>query len=745
MPLSIMDKPALSSASIARIAIAVPLNRLFDYRIPASIAAETLQPGVRVRVPFGRSHKIGLLLELTDSSNIAESRLKAIDTVLDEQPVLNPQQLALMHWASRYYHHPVGEVFLTALPVALRKGKAARQVKEYAYQLTESGRQADAGNLKRAKRQQALLLWFQQHSGRLTQAQLNAWHANWRSIVKALIDKGLLEKTGIKTGPANDLLRQPALPANAAQQQAIDTITANLHRFQSYLLEGVTGSGKTEVYLQIIEPVLKNNRQVLVLLPEITLTPQLEQRFRQRFQVAIVSSHSRMTDQARLNAWLKMQTGEAAIMLGTRSALFTPLKNPGMIILDEEHDSSFKQQEGFRFSARDVALVQARNLGIPIVLGSATPSLDSLYNVQKKRFEKLRLPARAGVASKPQFLLLDVRNKKMREGLSEHLLEQIRQTLARKEQVLLFLNRRGYAPVQMCHSCGYVSRCHRCDANLVMHIGEHKLRCHHCASEQPLTQICPACRSAQLQAVGRGTERVEQTLNELFADKTIIRLDRDSTQRKGSLENYLEQINQGQADIILGTQMLAKGHHFPNVTLVAILDVDSGLFSVDFHSAEKMAQMIVQVAGRAGRAEKPGKVLLQTHHPDHPLLVTIIRQGYQAFAEAALAERQQAELPPYSFQALLRVQAANPLAPKQFLQELVEKLQQENSPAVLVLGPVIAPMAKKAGQFRYQLLLQSKQRKALHALLDEMVVHIETLKSAKKIRWSLDVDPVSLY
>jgi primosomal protein N' (replication factor Y) len=740
-----MDKPAFSPASIARIAIPVPLNRLFDYRIPAGIAPETLQPGIRIRVPFGRTHKIGLLLEVAKNSTIAESRLKDIDAVLDQQPVLNSQQLALMHWASRYYHHPIGEVFLTALPVALRKGKAVKQKLEYGYCLTESGRQTDASGLTRAKQQQALLRWFQQHSQILTQTEISTWHKNWRSIVKGLIDKGLVEKTQASAESMPTLLRQPPLSANAAQQQAIETITASLHRFQAYLLEGVTGSGKTEVYLQIIEPVLKNHRQVLILLPEITLTPQLEQRFRQRFQVPIVSSHSRMTDQARLNAWLKMQSGEAAIMLGTRSALFTPLKNPGMIILDEEHDSSFKQQEGFRFSARDVALVQARNLDIPIVLGSATPSLESLYNVQKKRLHKLALPARAGVASKPTFQLLDVRNKKMHDGLSEHLLAQIRQTLARKEQVLLFLNRRGFAPVQMCHSCGYVSRCHRCDANLVMHVADHKLRCHHCGSEQPLTDICPACRSAQLQAVGRGTERVEQTLNELFADKTIIRLDRDSTQRKGSLEDYLNRINQGQVDIILGTQMLAKGHHFPNVTLVAILDVDSGLFSVDFHSAEKMAQMIVQVAGRAGRAEKPGKVLLQTHHPDHPLLITIIQQGYAAFAEAALAERQQAELPPYSFQALLRVQASNPQAPKQFLQELAEKLAQENIPDVLVLGPVIAPMAKKAGQFRYQLLLQSKQRKALHSLLDTMVLHIEDMKSAKKIRWSLDVDPVSLY
>ncbi len=736
-----MGKPS----SIARVALPVPLNRLFDYLIPAELMAEGLKPGIRVRVPFGKSHKTGLLLEVADNSEIEASRLKAIDQVLDQQPVLNSQQLALMHWASRYYHHPIGEVFLTALPVALRKGKAVKQIVEYRYRLTETGLETDLDTLNRARRQQALLSWFQQHRGELQQSQLSEWHDNWRNVVRALIDKGLVEKTEKTSDVSLAFLRQPVLSANSAQQQAIDAITSNLQEFHAWLLEGVTGSGKTEVYLQIIEPVLEKHQQILLLLPEITLTPQLEQRFRQRFQVEIVSSHSRMTDQARLNAWLKMQSGQAAIMLGTRSALFTPLKNPGMIILDEEHDSSFKQQEGFRFSARDVALVQARNLNIPIVLGSATPSLESLYNVEKKRLKKLTLPARAGKACKPDFQLLDVRNKKMHDGLSDQLIRQINQTLEKNEQVLLFLNRRGYAPVQMCHGCGYVSRCHRCDANLVIHVAEHRLRCHHCGSEQPLTQVCPACQAAQLQPVGRGTERVEQTLKALFSDKTIIRLDRDSTQRKGSLENYLDQINQGQADIILGTQMLAKGHHFPNVTLVAILDVDSGLFSIDFHSAEKMAQMIVQVAGRAGRAEKQGKVLLQTHHPDPPLLVTIINEGYAAFAKAALHERRLAELPPFSFQALLRVQAANPQLPKQFLQELVKNLMAENCADVLILGPVIAPMAKKAGQFRFQLLLQSKQRKSLHALLDKMLLHIDGMKSAKKIRWSLDVDPVSLY
>ena len=432
-------------------------------------------------------------------------------------------------------------------------------------------------------------------------------------------------------------------------------------------------------------------------------------------------------------------------MLGTRSALFTPLKNPGLIILDEEHDASFKQQEGFRFSARDIAVVRGKLLHIPVLLGSATPSLESLHNVDKHRYRLLHLPDRAGNAIAPVLQLLDIRNKRMQEGLSEALIAQMRLTLAKNEQVLLFLNRRGFAPTLICHGCGWVARCLRCDANLVIHADEHCLRCHHCGQEQRLIKHCPACKVGELTPLGLGTERVEKVLAELFADKVSVRLDRDSTQRKGSLENYLQQINRGEVDIILGTQMLAKGHHFPNVTLVAILDVDSGLFSIDFHAAEKLAQMIVQVSGRAGRAEKPGKVIMQTRQPEHPLLTTLIREGYRSFAKTALAERKDALLPPFSHQALLRVQAGDVDAPPLFFQAVAALVQSLNAGHTQVLGPVSAPMARRAGLYRYQLLFQNTRRQELHVLLDALVPEIAKLKQAKKVRWTLDVDPVDLY
>ncbi|WP_031434379.1 primosomal protein N' [Methylomarinum vadi] len=740
-----MAKLAVASKQICKIAVPMPLYRLFDYLLPDSIDPASLQIGIRVSVPFGKQKKTGVLLEVCQDSEVQTNRLKTIGKILDRQSLLSQPDLQLLFWASRYYHHPLGEVLAAAFPVALRKGKDAVIQQEKAYVLSPKGKLLKPEQLKRAPKQQAMLALFQQSPGPLDSATLKEWNDNWRGTLKGLLDKKLIMLAQDNEMIDTPVCRQAPLTANAQQQQAIDRIRSTLGQFSVFLLEGVTGSGKTEVYMQVIEQVLQQNRQILVLLPEITLTPQLEQRFLQRFAVPIVSSHSKLTDNQRLNAWLMMQQGKGGIMLGTRSALFTPMARPGLIVLDEEHDSSFKQQEGFRFSARDVAVVRARNLGIPIVLGSATPSLESLYNVSQQRYHLLHLPERAGNAIKPRFQMLDIRNKKIQDGLSESLVAEINKTLAKQEQVLLFLNRRGYAPVQMCHSCGYVSRCRRCDANLVIHYDENRLRCHHCGSEQGLIRQCPVCQSGELRAIGLGTERIEKTLAELFPGKTVVRLDRDTTQRKGTLEDYLQRINRGQADIIVGTQMLAKGHHFPNVTLVALLDVDSGLFSIDFHSAEKLAQMIVQVAGRAGRAEKEGRVILQTRQPDHPLLTTLLREGYRAFARSALAERHMAALPPYSHQALLRVQAPNAQAPQQFLLAVVECLKVLNNGKTLVLGPVAAPMARRAGQFRFQLLLQSVQRKELHNLLDRLLPEIEQIPERKKVRWSLDVDPVDLY
>ncbi|MCK9609067.1 MAG: primosomal protein N' [Methylomonas sp.] len=728
---------------IVQVAIPVPLQRLFDYLMPELSDTQSIQPGTRVLVPFGKGTKTGVVLQIVDltDSRIDPKKLKRVEKIIDSEPLLSAKDLQLLKWASRYYHHPAGEVMASAFPATLRRGKPAILQVDYCYRLTEQGRKTVATDLKRAPKQQALLRLFQAGSMPIAAAEL----AQHNTTLKALQDKGLVHKEPNQHKSRVWSERATGLTANPEQQHAINAVVSGLGQFSVFLLQGVTGSGKTEVYMQIISEALLRGLQVLVLLPEITLTPQLEQRFRQRFSAPIVCFHSKLNDNQRLHAWLSMQQAQAAIMLGTRSALFTPLKSPGLIILDEEHDSSFKQQEGFRFSARDVAIARAKILNIPVLLGSATPSFESLFNVAQRRYQLLQLSIRAGNAVDPVFQLLDIRNKPMQAGLSEALITAIRSTLAQEHQVLLFLNRRGFAPVQICHGCGWVSRCDSCDANMVIHAAERLLRCHHCGSEQPLPTSCPACRTGELQPLGLGTERIEQTLAELFPNNAIIRLDKDTTQRKGALEGYLQQIHSGHADIILGTQMLAKGHHFPEVTLVAILDIDSGLFSVDFHAGEKLAQMIVQVAGRAGRADKRGRVVLQTRQPEHPLLTTLIEQGYQAFAKIALQERRQAGLPPFSYQALLRVHADNAHTPQQFLQDAVTVLRALNTSKIQVLGPVAAPMARRAGQFRFQLLLQSPQRKDLHQLLDQAIPQISKLRQAGNVRWSLDVDPADLY
>ncbi|MDD2724941.1 MAG: primosomal protein N' [Methylovulum sp.] len=729
---------------IFRVALPVPVFSLFDYLAVDNVST---CPGIRIEVPFGKANKIGVLIEIADESTVAVEKLKPIVRLVDDPPLLSATDLALLQWVSRYYHHPLGMVVSSAFPAGLRQGKAAVLPTKKYYALTESGKQANSSELKRAPRQQSLLELFQQQATALSETELSLWHSQWRITIKGLIQRQWLELATVatRTSLATAYGKPVGLLCNPDQQAAITAVGGQLGKFGVFLLDGVTGSGKTEVYMQLIAEVLAQGLQVLVLVPEITLTPQLADRFRQRFTIPIALSHSGLTDTQRQTAWLQVQQGEAAILLGTRSALFTPFKQLGLIILDEEHDASFKQQEGFRFSARDVAVMRGKLLDIPVLLGSATPSMESLYNVTQKRYQRLALPNRAGSAIPPVLQLLDIRNKRVTEGLSDALLTEIKTTLAKSEQALLFLNRRGFAPTLICHSCGWVARCQRCDANLVMHQREQRLRCHHCASEQALPRQCPACKTGELTALGLGTERIEQVLNAHFPDKTVIRLDRDSTQRKGSLEEYLEQIHAGHADIILGTQMLAKGHHFANVTLVAIIDVDSGLFSIDFHATEKLAQLVVQVSGRAGRADKPGKVIMQTRRPEHPLLTTLINEGYHRFAQTVLDERKTALLPPFSYQVLLRAYAIDENAPANFLNAVVDLLKNKTIPHTQILGPVSAPMAKRGGRYHYQLLLQSTRRQELHVLLDELMPQLEKLKTKQKVRWSLDVDPVDLY
>ncbi|HUL10629.1 MAG TPA: primosomal protein N' [Methylococcaceae bacterium] len=732
---------------VLKVAVPFPIRRVFDYLPPEDTQLSGLYPGIRILVPFGRGKTVGYLLEASADSDVASSRLKRALAVLDDSTLLSAVDCRVLSWASRYYHHPIGEVFAAAFPVLLRQGRSASKEAECFLCLSEQGRCMLSPPPGRAPRQAFLMELLKSREQGIPLAELAALDWDWRKPARALVEKGWA-RFGEIAAPSSALSTCPTAPAlqlNAAQQAAVADVDQALGTYRAFLLEGVTGSGKTEVYLRLVARVLDRGEQAMILLPEISLTPQLEARFRARFSVPIVVFHSGLNETERCRAWLAVQRGDAPILLGTRSAVFTPMRRPGLIILDEEHDASFKQQEGFRFSARDVAVRRAQQLQIPVLMGSATPSLESLLNVRRRRYRHLRLPERASASCQPTFRLIDIRAQRLREGLSPALIARIGETLARGEQALLFLNRRGFAPTLTCHACGWVAGCRRCDANLVMHARDRRLRCHHCGYEQALLTACPDCRTQDLRPLGLGTERVEQALAETFPKARVARIDRDSMRRKGSLEKVLGDILAGRIDILLGTQMLAKGHHFPDVTLVGILDVDAGLYSTDFRAGERTAQLIVQVAGRAGRESRPGSVVLQTRHPDHPLLRRLILEGYPGFAAAALEERQEAQLPPFTHQALWRAEAGKAEVPMRLLERIRDLAQELNPGAVNVLGPAPAPMPRQAGRHRCQLLFQCSARGPLHKLVEHLLQRLSELPESKRARWSLDIDPADLY
>lgn len=702
-------------------------------------------PGMRLRLPFGRAQTVGVLLELSPQAQIERHKLKPALALLDPAPVLPAELMTLLRWVADYYHHPIGETIATALPVALRQGEAAQARYRSRWRISAAGRDVDTQALaRRAKRQADLLQRLAASRHGLGAEQLTELPRNWNDAMAALVKKGWVEVEQVPALVFGHDQPESGPTLNAAQDRAVTEIVQGLERFSPVLLDGVTGSGKTEIYLRAVAAALAAGRQALVLVPEITLTPQLVERFRCRFNVPMAVLHSGLGDRERLNAWLLARNGEAAIVIGTRSAVFTPLQRPGLIICDEEHDPSFKQQSGLRYSARDVALVRAQGLGIPVILGSATPSLESLLNAQQGRYQHLVLPQRAGSAKPPEVGLMDVRHQPMEDQLSAPLLRLIQQHLDQDQQVLLFLNRRGFSPTLICHECGWVAHCRRCDTHMTLHLKRRQLRCHHCGSQRPVQPQCPDCGSPDLRPLGSGTERIEAALGQHFPDVGLSRIDRDSTQRKGSLEALLETIHRGGRRILIGTQMLAKGHHFPDVTLVGILDGDQGLFGVDFRAGERMAQLIVQVAGRAGRADKPGQVVIQTHHPDNPMLQLLCREGYHAYARAAMDERRLTALPPYSHMALLRAEAGQAAAPEAFLDQAERLAHQLGATGVELYGPMPAVMERRAGKYRHQLLLQAQNRADLHRLLRPWTPQLNTLPGARKVRWSLDVDPVDL-
>jgi len=715
-----------------RVALPLPLPGFFDYRVPAEFGEIPL--GTRVLVPFGNGSKVGLVCGYSESSELPDARILPVRRVLDDRkPLLNGELIELLRWCAGYYRHPPGEVFFNALPPALRKTKGQLPEEPLQYTLSEPGRERLAVPAGNAHRQYELLQMAS--GGPLTVEQLRAWNSAWPQVMARVIEQGWM-----RTEPgAPATLTEHAGPALAPEQSAaVAAISADLGRFRCHLLDGITGSGKTEIYLRLIVDVLKAGRQVLVLVPEIGLTPQLLRRFTDRLGLQPALYHSGLAEGARLRTWADARSGRARVLLGTRSALFLPLPEPGLIVMDESHDASFKQQDGFRFSARDVAVKRASNLGIPVVLGTATPSLETLLNAQRGRYHWNRLRTRASGAKQPRWQVQDMRTALAKHGLAEPVMGAISDTLERGEQVLVFLNRRGYAPVLLCHECGWHASCRQCDANMTWHRSARVLICHHCSFRQPVPRLCPDCRADALKGAGEGTQQLEQMLGERFDTVPLYRFDRDQFSRKGTFEAMTSEVRKGKPCIMVGTQILAKGHHFPAVTLVVVLSLDQAFYSADFRATERMGQLLVQVAGRSGRAERPGTVIMQTHHPDHPLLEVLINQGYEAYATALLEERRLAGFPPFSYQAVLRAEHSR----RETVQAMLEQAAKCYARGSASLhGPFPALMERRGGRVRWYLLLQSQTRKGLQECLGKWLPKVSALPEARKVRWSIDVDP----
>lgn len=735
---------------IVEIALPVPLARSFDYLLPEN--SDQPAVGARVMVSFGNRKLVGIVRLIKHQSDWDIAKLKPIIEVIDTQDcdaVITTDLHTLLHWCSQYYQHPIGEVFSTAIPAKLRKGEPNERPTLRYWQLTPEGKAADPHTLQRAPKQQALLNFMQQTYNRAPEqpiSELSLREQFKNTIVKQLANKNLIadfEQTIPPDFAWKTAIRVAHKPFASTEQALVISAIQNQQGFAVSLIEGVTGSGKTEVYLQIIEPVLQAGKQVLVMVPEIGLTPQTVERFQKRFNIEVGILHSGMNDNERLSVWQRAKAGELGVIIGTRSSVFTPLQTPGMIIIDEEHDSSYKQNDNFRYHARDVAIMRAKQSGIPLVLGSATPSLESLHNALQQRYRHFHLQQRAGNARKAQFNILDIRQQSLASGLAPATIKHLLVHLTRGDQVLIFLNRRGYAPALLCHQCGHVETCHHCDRPYTMHKQAQQLHCHHCGHFRRLPKTCSNCQSDDIAPLGLGTEQLEQGVMDLFPQYSSVRIDSDTMRGKRNLNNTLDAIHSGQHQILIGTQILAKGHHFPNVTMVVVVDIDGALFSADYRSAEQLAQLITQIGGRAGRASKAGEVWLQSHHPDHPLLQDLVHNGYGHFARLLLQERRYANLPPFSYQGLIRAESKRAEDAWQFLQSLLPT--SGITEGVSAVGPMPALLEKRQGRYRFQLLLQSQSRNLLHNSLRQIMAQIATHPLLNKVKWSLDIDPQEFY
>jgi len=748
MTLSILEP---RTEHIMSVSVPVPLRQSFDFLVPVSTAENAITPcvGARVKVPFGSRKLVGVIQAVKSDSEFPENKLKTALEILDDSSVFDESLWHTIQWLSRYYLAPIGEVMDAALPVALRQGGAVTPSCKKTWALTDHGRSSSIEELNRAPLQLAIIKRFMKDA-LLTADDFKRTASSWRQAINALVEKGWVTETNAEPRLSVRSIDRPSSVALTEQQQAaVGALTLSIKSecFSSTLLHGVTGSGKTEVYFAAIEMVLAKQQQVLLMVPEIGLTPQLITRVEQRFAVPVVVMHSGLNETQRHNAWWHAKQGNANIIIGTRSSVFSSFSNLGLIIVDEEHDGSFKQQDGVRYQARDVAIYRAKQHNIPIVLGSATPSLETYVNAKSGRYSLLRLSERATNVALPKIELIDLNRQPTNDGLSPAMLEAIKATLAKDKQVILFLNRRGYAPVLYCKDCKQTAKCHRCDSHLTLHRRANRMRCHHCGYEGPLQTQCSACQSEEMVDVGEGTQRVEDAIAVRFPSASLLRIDRDSTSRKGELANVLEQARSGGADILIGTQLITKGHDFPNVGMVGILEADQGLYSTDFRSSEALFQQILQVSGRAGRRGDVGRVFIQTAFPEHAFFEKVVNHDFIGFSASLIDERKAAGFPPFGFFALLRAESPHQAQALQFLRKARHEIKPHEG--VRLMDAVPAPMERRAGKFRAQLLVCSTQRSALnHTMalwLHEMATNRELKKAASTVRWSLDIDPLDHY
>ncbi len=726
--------------SVLRIAIPSLMPDCLDY-LPNG---QKVQPGMRVKISLRGKDCIGIVISEEQDTEVPVKKLKPIIRVVDKKAVIPDSLLSLLRWVSWYYHYPLGGVLKVALPRLLRLDKSLPPDTIEVWRVCR-GRVQDSELPKRAFKQRALLEWLGKLEG-ADKTLLDIEFKNWRTPLKSLEQKGWVERQQVKikkhmTAPCS----APRHKLNADQQKVVKAMLAEFDNFSCTLLEGVTGSGKTEVYLELCEFVLKQKKQVLVLVPEIALTIQTVARFRERFGQSVQVFHSGLSDSERLRIWSFALDGTVRIVIGTRSASFLPFKQLGLIVVDEEHDSSYKQMESLRYHARDMSVKRAQLEGVPILLGSATPALETLHNALDNRYKHQRLMRRAGNAVMPNFHIIDVRGKWLDGGLSEPLIRMIDARIKKQEQVLLFINRRGFAPLIMCRQCGEALTCTHCDAYLVYHKHINKLVCHHCDARFAVPQQCPKCQSDRLEPIGVGTQQIEEKIQTLFPDARTVRIDTDVVRRKDALAQRLEQIHAKQVDIIVGTQILTKGHHLPGITLTCVVDMDQGLFSPDFRSTERLAQLITQVGGRSGRGDVVGDVVLQTHHPDHPLLRTLLRKGYSALSANLLHERQQVGLPPYCHLTLLRVKAQQPNLSIEFLHRVERHAKQlAQGVQVHVYPPIPAMMEKRAGYHHACMLFEASNASVLNRYVAKLTKKVKALPVQKDMRWHFDVDPLEI-